>query len=99
MVAKCDDKQGGKCTPTNKTAGTFCDDGDACTAGDVCNAGACAARRRAAMTTTPATDNRDMATGCTQVANDGAPCDDANPSPGRSQPAAPAGGRSRCVLE
>lgn len=41
VIGKCSITSGGKCTFTDASDGTGCDDGSVCTAGDACKSGAC----------------------------------------------------------
>ena len=75
-----DDAKG--CSNVAVADGAGCDaDGSVCTENDSCQGGKCTAgAAKNCDDKNPCTkDSCDMATGCTQVADDGVPCDDENP--------------------
>jgi hypothetical protein len=79
------DPSSGACSYAEKTAGTFCDDGDACTQTDACDAGACLGSNPvvcSALDQCHAAGTCDPATGICSDPNvpDGTACDDGHGS-------------------
>jgi hypothetical protein len=82
LVCTEDACKGGQCGHPAAKDGTTCDaDGSVCTVDDACKSGKCEVGKAKNCDDKNACtkDSCDLAAGCTQIADDGVPCDDENP--------------------